>query len=213
MITNANRTYRWLLWTLALVGLAADQAGKYGVFRALHQEALADGSLRVQRTLVPGALELWVDFLPQRWPDDTSPLRSWSGAYEPQVNKGAFLGMGNGADGGQDWNVFFAVISVLAAGAIIVWSTRRSIARDRLLCVSLGLILAGTLGNLYDRVVFAGVRDFLYWHFIIRTAVFNLADFFLVCGALILLAQVFLGKPAQPEKATAEADATAATSV
>jgi lipoprotein signal peptidase len=63
------------------------------------------------------------------------------------------------------------------------------------LCAALGLILAGTLGNLYDRVIFDGVRDFLYFYWI-EWPVFNLADCFLVCGAGLLLLQAFLSQPA-----------------
>src|SRR5436305_586252 len=59
------------------------------------------------------------------------------------------------------------------------------------LIASLGLILAGTLGNLYDRIVFSGVRDFLHWYRYFDWPVFNIADCCLVCGAGLLLAHAF----------------------
>src|SRR5207245_2108763 len=96
-------------------------------------------------------------------------------------------------------NGIFAAISVLAALAIIFWSTRPTTARDRALCASLGLILAGTLGNLYDRLIFNGVRDFLYFRLmdgekiVFNWPVFNFADCCLVCGACLLLLQAFWG--------------------
>ena len=43
------------------------------------------------------------------------------------------------------------VVSLLAAVGIAYWSTRPAARSDRLLCAALGLILAGTMGNLYDR--------------------------------------------------------------
>ena len=47
---------------------------------------------------------------------------------------------------------------------------------------ALGLILGGTLGNLYDRVVYDGVRDFIDWHYHdLEWPVFNIADCCLVC--------------------------------
>ena len=39
----ADRTYRWLLITLAVVGLTVDQASKYGVFRWLYDNPRTDG--------------------------------------------------------------------------------------------------------------------------------------------------------------------------
>ena len=49
---------------------------------------------------------------------------------------------------GASANTVFAVISLLAAAAIVYWSWHRSLARDWTLCAALGLILGGTLGNL-----------------------------------------------------------------
>ena len=46
---------------------------------------------------------------------------------------------------GAGMNTFFAAISLGAAVAIVLWSCRPRAAREGFLCVSLGLILAGTL--------------------------------------------------------------------
>jgi signal peptidase II len=67
------------------------------------------------------------------------------------------------------------------------------------------LILAGTLGNLYDRLVFDGVRDFLHFY-LIDWPVFNIADCCLVCGAFLLLAQAFLGRHAKETQSAAQAE-------
>ena len=86
----------------------------------------------------------------------------------------------------------------------LAWSFRRLTACDGLLCTSLGLILGGTLGNFYDRAVFGGVRDFLYFHWKddFKWPVFNVADCCLVCGAFLLLTQAFWAKPATNPAAT-----------
>jgi lipoprotein signal peptidase len=98
----------------------------------------------------------------------------------------------------------------VAALAIGYWSCRPSLARDWYLCAALGLILAGTLGNLYDRLVFGGVRDFLYFK-LIEWPVFNLADCFLVCGAGLLLTQAIWNRsPAAAPDRTQAALSTAA---
>ena len=58
--------------------------------------------------------------------------------------------------------------------------------------------LGGTIGNLYDRIVFGGVRDFLYFYKI-EWPVFNVADCCLVVGAGLLLFQaMFAAPPSEP---------------
>ncbi|MFG0305444.1 MAG: signal peptidase II [Phycisphaerales bacterium JB040] len=72
------------------------------------------------------------------------------------LNPGAVFGIG----AGQRW--FFVAFTVLAMGVCLWmfgwWTTRR----DRLAHVSFALVIAGGLGNLYDRLVFACVRDFIH---------------------------------------------------
>jgi len=50
--------------------------------------------------------------------------------------------------------------------------------------IALGLIVAGSIGNLIDRTLFKQVTDFLDFHF---WPVFNIADTSLVSGAALLL--------------------------
>jgi signal peptidase II len=182
----AEHSYRWLLWTVVLLGTGIDQVSKYGVFRWLHQ----DGEVCCKCEIVPGWFQLLAQFdKPESGEQFFTPLRTWSADVLPKVNQGALFGLGN--QYAALANMVFAVVSVLAAVAIAYWSTRPSTGRDPFLCLALGLILAGTLGNLYDRVVFQGVRDFLYFHKI-EWPVFNFADCCLVCGAFLLLGQAFL---------------------
>ena len=189
----ADRSYRWLLFSLAFVGLTADQVSKYGVFRWLYNDG-AGRSVEV----VDGWFRLIAQFDPatQPWDCPCSALQTWSGPTMPRVNHGALFGLGQSQRGTA--NGFFAVVSVVAAVAILVWGTRRGPARERWLMAALGLILGGTVGNLYDRLVFGGVRDFLYFYKI-EWPVFNVADCCLVVGAALLLIQaVFVSPPPEP---------------
>jgi lipoprotein signal peptidase len=190
----AQRSFRnWLLF-LALLGAGLDQISKYAVFYWLQQPAHFD-PLKSSGTLDiwDGKFKLYTQYSPDGIP----------GGRQPQVNQGALFGLGNKGEGTA--NKAFALVSVLAGVAIVVWSFRRNAAGDRLLCSALGLILAGTMGNLYDRLVFHGVRDFLYWYGYIDWPVFNVADCCLVCGALLLLAQAFLARPVVELQPTAVA--------
>jgi lipoprotein signal peptidase len=193
------RNYRWLLISLALVGFSVDLSSKYGVFRWLYRDGeFADATGTGNKsTVIPG----WFEFIAQfdrDTPVSDGPangLQTWSAPVMPRVNHGALWGIGGSQKGGA--NLFFAGVSLLAAIGILVWGTRGQPAKEKWLSAALGLILGGTLGNFYDRIVFGGVRDFM--HFIyIEWPVFNFADCCLVVGAGLLLVQAaFAPHPAQ----------------
>ncbi len=187
-------SFRWLLLTLACVGLSVDLVSKYVVFRSLHV-GLPSGS----QEIIPGVFRLHVDY------DAAASGNSWlvrlNGPVPPRVNHGALFGLGNQHT--RAANAFFLVVSFMAAVAIFWWGTRPATRRDPLLCAALGLILGGTLGNLYDRVIFGGVRDFLYFY-LIEWPVFNIADSCLVVGAGALLFHALFVHPGkQAESAPA----------
>jgi lipoprotein signal peptidase len=181
------------LWILAVTGLALDQSSKYGVFAWLGEKL--EHEYVVFRT-DRGGFQLVAQF--ER--DELGGDRLDGGSRVPHVNQGALFGFLR--DHKTLANSGFALISLLAAAAIAYWSTHRSTARDRWLCAALGLILAGTLGNFYDRIVFNGVRDFLHWNYLFDWPVFNIADCCLVCGAGLLLVQAFAAQPASDETNT-----------
>lgn len=180
-----QRSYLALFWILALTGLAFDQASKHVIFSRMYNDGRGDTI-----ELVPGAFCLMTRYSDHEDTEEglLAPLRQVSGPMAPHVNRGALFGIG------QDANFFFGLISVAAAIAIVFWSTRPTSKRHGFLCFALGLILAGTLGNLYDRIVFQGVRDFLYWYKWVDWPVFNIADCCLVCGAALLLIEAVFAK-------------------
>jgi signal peptidase II len=171
----SQRSYRCLLWALALVGLGLDQASKYAVFAWLRD--VDDNTFVLFRNAEGKGFQLVAQY--ERDGD----------RWVPHVNHGALFGFLR--EHKELANAGFAGISLLAAAAIVWWSTQKATARDRWLCGALGLILAGTLGNFYDRVAFGGVRDFLHWNYLFDWPVFNLADCCLVAGAFLLLLQAF----------------------
>ena len=201
----ADRTYRWLLISLAVIGLTADQASKYGMFKWLYKDGQFANHTGNESDVVPGWFKFIAQFDPTT-PTSSTPavngLQTWSAPMMPRVNHGALFGIGGEQKGTA--NGLFALVSVAAAVAIVVWGTRRHTARERGLMVALGLILGGTIGNLYDRLVFGGVRDFLYFYKI-EWPVFNVADCCLVVGAGVLLVQALFVAPA-PEQPPVPAD-------
>jgi len=75
--------------------------------------------------------------------------------------------------------------------------------------IAFGLILAGALGNLYDRLFYSQVRDFLDFY-LIHWPVFNLADAFISVGAVLLLITTFRSSPC-PSPKRGEAQGEGAT--
>ncbi|MGB9323755.1 MAG: signal peptidase II [Pseudolabrys sp.] len=87
---------------------------------------------------------------------------------------------------GQWMLLAFKAVAVLL---LSVWLAR---AKDRLIALSLGLIIGGAAGNAIDRLAYGWVADFVFFH--ISTAdwrfnwyVFNLADVAIVAGVIGLL--------------------------
>jgi signal peptidase II len=84
----------------------------------------------------------------------------------------------------------FAALSILAAVGICYWLFALGAASDRRLTIALALIMAGALGNCYDRLVLGQVRDFVHLHIDainFDCAIFNFADNMLVVGAVALV--------------------------
>ncbi len=210
-----ERPFFLMFAILALVGFAADQASKYVVFAKLYP---APGQFGIEQEVIPGYFKLLTNWTGNSDPGDQplSGLRTIGGERLPELNRGALFGWGNSRDGSGGWNNVFLLISFLAAGFVIFWAARPAVAHDFFLSKALGLILGGTLGNLYDRVVFEGVRDFLHCYIKFEGDAqpriwpdFNIADACLVVGAGILLVHSFLVKEPEPPTATLQ-DATVA---
>lgn len=183
-----QRSYARVFWALAIGGLLLDQGTKYGIFAHLYHDGRGG-----QIPVLNDAFQIVARFDPladDPRRDGLAPLRVWGGEVQPAVNKGALFGIGQGN------NLVFGAVSVAAALFVVVWAHRAR--SDRFLACALGMILAGTIGNLYDRVVFRGVRDFLHWYKWFDWPVFNVADMFLVCGAGLLVIEAFVRRP-EPE--------------
>jgi signal peptidase II len=187
-----KRSYLWVFVLLTCVGFTADQWSKYTVFRWL-----AGNGQNGEYDVLPGWFKLIAQVDPTIDASEGGYLARLNGPVPPRVNYGALFGLGGERRGGA--NLFFMSISVLAAVGITVWATRRKSREDFVLCFALGLIVSGTLGNLFDRIVFGGVRDFLYFYWF-EFPVFNVADSCLVCGVSLLILQAIFDPPPREEE-------------
>lgn len=95
-------------------------------------------------------------------------------------NTGAAFSLGGGF--GHAANAFFIVVSA-ALTVFLIRQMRRWPQHDLWLQAGGTLVLAGALGNLYDRVAYRYVVDFLYLH---HWPIFNVADSCISIGACLL---------------------------
>jgi signal peptidase II len=86
---------------------------------------------------------------------------------------------------------FFLVASAVVAVGLVIYVARNpsTLQADAVL----GLIMGGTIGNGYDRIVYGTVTDFVNFHF---WPVFNVADSAISIGVVALIAGYLLRKPA-----------------
>lgn len=191
-IDRAGRSRRAILRFViaAIVMLSADLASKYAAFEHVAGEPVVferneDGSLDARiapherSVVVPNVLALHLT-----------------------INRGAVFGIGQG----KRW--IFIAFSVVA-GIVIPWIFARTRSGQWFVQLALAAVLAGAIGNLYDRVVYAGVRDMLLLfpgiHLPFGLAwpgsggqqtelypwIFNVADVFLVVGLGILMVVIY----------------------
>jgi len=110
-------------------------------------------------------------------------------------NRGAIFGAFNQMNNRTVFAIL-TVASLLALGLVVFYFVKTSPA-DRLMKISLSLILAGALGNIIDRLIRGYVLDFLDLH--VRGAhwpFFNVADSCITIGAVLMLLIFFRRKPA-----------------
>ena len=86
------------------------------------------------------------------------------------------------------------IVVSLAVVAFVLYLATRSTADQWLARIGFALIIGGAIGNLIDRAVYGHVIDYILFHTPVWSfAVFNLADAFITVGAIMVLAEEFLG--------------------
>lgn len=104
-------------------------------------------------------------------------------------NTGAAFSFLAGQSGWQRW--FFSAIAIGVSVMLINWL--RTLPKSNVwLAIALSLVLGGALGNLFDRIAFGHVIDFIsvHWNEYYFPA-FNIADSAITVGAIMLAVDVF----------------------
>ena len=105
-------------------------------------------------------------------------------------NTGAFLSMGDTLPEG----LRFVLLSVLPLIALAVALIFIIIKKDLtpLSLVGFSCVVGGGIGNLYDRIIYGSVTDFIHMDFILfQTGIFNLADVSVMLGTFVILIEMY----------------------
>lgn len=96
-------------------------------------------------------------------------------------NRGAAFGIMAGG------RVLFIALTFLLLAFLLLYRHQNK-HQSLLLEISTGLIIAGALGNLIDRIVKGSVTDFIDFHFF---PIFNVADIAVTCGVFLMAVFIF----------------------
>lgn len=116
-----------------------------------------------------------------------------------RYNTGAAFSFLAQAGGWQRW--FFSLIA-LAVVVGISWRLVRIAESNRLESLALTFVLGGAIGNLYDRLVYGHVVDFLqfHWQQSWYFPAFNLADSAITIGVILMLLESLVTKKQEGAK-------------
>ncbi|MGO2234761.1 lipoprotein signal peptidase [Marinomonas sp. UCMA 3892] len=116
-----------------------------------------------------------------------------------RYNTGAAFSFLAQAGGWQRW--FFSLIA-LAVVVGISWRLVKIAETNRLESLALTFVLGGAIGNLYDRLVYGHVVDFLqfHWQQSWYFPAFNLADSAITIGVILMLLESFVTKKQEGTK-------------
>lgn len=100
-------------------------------------------------------------------------------------NTGAAFSFLSQAGGWQRW--FFTALALIISVVLLRWLTQLK-THEHGLAIALSLVLGGAIGNVWDRILYGHVIDFIdihyrNWHW----PAFNIADSAITVGAVLLL--------------------------
>jgi signal peptidase II len=188
------RTATAVVFTIAALGVAAlDLWSKKAIFDFLEVESAptrpsapdSPPYVKSQRTVSPG------DIGERQHPrlEFGHVLVKDLFWLQANYNYGAFSGWFSEHTGAL---TLLSALAVLALVAITVFHLRSRSHPDLAFVIALGLLLGGTLGNLYDRALLHAVRDWILWFVVIdgeayRWPNFNVADSAICTGVGLLI--------------------------
>ena len=112
-------------------------------------------------------------------------------------NSGAFLSMGSDSNPTVKL-IFLLIVPVIVLGIVLYYViTDKTL--DKKSIIGFSCIAGGGIANVYDRLLYGSVTDFLYMDFggVFKTGVFNIADMSVTSGMILLLMSSFIKRPSK----------------
>lgn len=102
-------------------------------------------------------------------------------AFDYLENRGAAFGMLQGRVSLLTIVTFFVILGM-------IYYLIKYKPKSKIMALSLGMIISGAIGNLYDRVIYEYVVDFILLHYkdVYYFPTFNIADMLVVCGTALM---------------------------
>jgi len=106
-------------------------------------------------------------------------------------NTGAFLGLGD-----QLPRIIYKILMIILPLIVLGYALYYLLTSNnlsKLLIFGICLVIGGGLGNVYDRIIYGSVTDFLHFDFVLfQTGIVNMADISITIGFFVLIYEFFL---------------------
>lgn len=100
---------------------------------------------------------------------------------------------------GGAWSIFsgYTVILIIVGILVLIYIDKSFVSKKltHFEEIIFSMMIGGILGNIFDRIVYQGVIDFLDFRILgYHFPIFNLADIFITVGAFIIIIEIMGGK-------------------
>jgi len=106
-------------------------------------------------------------------------------------NTGAFLGLGDTIPRPIYKLLMIIIPLIVISGALYFLLKRNNLSNH--LIIGLSFIIGGGVGNIFDRILYGSVTDFLYFDFVLfHTGIVNMADISVTIGFFIIMHELYV---------------------
>jgi len=108
-------------------------------------------------------------------------------------NTGAFLSLGDHLPR-MTYIILMIILPLIVIGFALFYLFKNS-ALSKLKIIGICLVIGGGLGNIFDRIIYSSVTDFLHFDFVLfQTGIVNIADISVTAGFCILIYELLMNR-------------------